>query len=245
MIEPSRLRDSGDATDRALLGAAVSDAPSAASRAEIAGRLGISFDGGGGPSDPSAPSSGASSVASGSASWGTLLIGLGAIGTVALTVSVMQSNDVVVPPSEPPPVAQPPLLPPTQAQPIASSDPPLIGEPSISERLETRSTQPAHRIRTAVPAIVTTEATLADELAAIDIARNLLPHEPSAAMAQLDAYRQNFPRQRFAQEATVVRIEALIASGDRPRAEALGTAFLEQHGNSPPATRVRRLISHD
>ena len=61
-------------------------------------------------------------------------------------------------------------------------------------------------------------------------------------IARLAAYRRDFPLQRFAQEASVVRIEALLAQSDRAGAEGVAREFLEAHPGSPHAGRVRRLM---
>ena len=42
-------------------------------------------------------------------------------------------------------------------------------------------------------------------------------------------------------EATVVRIEALSASGDSARAKSMAEGFLAKNPNSPYATRLRNL----
>jgi hypothetical protein len=43
-------------------------------------------------------------------------------------------------------------------------------------------------------------------------------------------------------EASVVRIEALIARGDRAQAEQLGRSFLATHPESPLSVRVRAML---
>jgi hypothetical protein len=58
----------------------------------------------------------------------------------------------------------------------------------------------------------------------------------------LDDYGQRFPRAAMAPEATIVRIEALIAAGDRAAAKRIADAFLSAHAQSPYATRIRSLV---
>jgi len=86
---------------------------------------------------------------------------------------------------------------------------------------------------------------LADEVAAIKAAKSaLLAGNASDALHQLDAYRAHFPRGRLTQEASVVRIEALLKSGNRSAASAAGDRFLAAHADSPYAARVHTLIGH-
>jgi hypothetical protein len=84
---------------------------------------------------------------------------------------------------------------------------------------------------------------LGAEIAALDAARAALrAHQPANALAALDSYAQRFPRGMLMPEASVVRIEALIARGDRGQAGQLGRAFLAAHPASPLAVRVRAML---
>ena len=86
-------------------------------------------------------------------------------------------------------------------------------------------------------------APLSDQLAIIDTAREeLRSHRPGEALATLDRYAKSYPRGAFAPEATLVRIEALLALGQRPEAVRLAHQFLDRAPNSPYARRVRSLI---
>jgi hypothetical protein len=92
----------------------------------------------------------------------------------------------------------------------------------------------------AQPAPAALSNTLADEVAALEVARAALrAHDPSGAIVALDRYKSRFPAGKLAQEATVVRIEALNQRGDRAAAAVLGDRFLAAHPNSPYADRVR------
>jgi outer membrane protein assembly factor BamD (BamD/ComL family) len=62
------------------------------------------------------------------------------------------------------------------------------------------------------------------------------------ALALLDSYDAEFPRGQMSEEATVLRIQALREAGQEGRAQSLAHAFLEQHGDSPLAQRVRSLL---
>jgi outer membrane protein assembly factor BamD (BamD/ComL family) len=84
---------------------------------------------------------------------------------------------------------------------------------------------------------------LADEIAALDVARRALASgDASGALKALDDYRHKFPRGAMSFEASVLNIEALAKSGNMDAARALGHKFLAQNPNSPHAERVRRLI---
>jgi outer membrane protein assembly factor BamD (BamD/ComL family) len=84
---------------------------------------------------------------------------------------------------------------------------------------------------------------LAYEIAALDTARSALrARQPARALAAVDDYARRFPRGVLAQEATVVRIEALTALGNRAEAERLGRSFLALHPGSPLAQRVRSVL---
>jgi hypothetical protein len=58
----------------------------------------------------------------------------------------------------------------------------------------------------------------------------------------LDEHARSYRRPRLSTEASVLRIEALVASGDRSRATRLGKDFLAKHANGPYERRVRSLI---
>lgn len=84
---------------------------------------------------------------------------------------------------------------------------------------------------------------LREEIALMDQARSSLRNgAPSRTIQLLDQYRGRFPRGSFGQEATVLRIEALAASGNRSKAISEANGFLSRNPNSPHSERLRRLI---
>jgi hypothetical protein len=86
-------------------------------------------------------------------------------------------------------------------------------------------------------------ASLADEVAAIKGAKVALASGNAAlALRELDAYRARFPRGRLAQEASVVRIEAQLRSGNAEAASSAADRFLSANPDSPYAARVRSLV---
>jgi hypothetical protein len=85
---------------------------------------------------------------------------------------------------------------------------------------------------------------LGDEIASLDRAREALAHgDASRALALVDEYAKEFPGGVLGQEATVVRIEALLARGDRKAADGLARRLLAAHPASPHAARVRALLA--
>lgn len=84
---------------------------------------------------------------------------------------------------------------------------------------------------------------LAAELTAVDRARRALQSSrANEALAELDAYEARFSPPRFAQEATLLRVEALIAIGDTDRARAIGQRFLVREPDSTYSQRMRSLL---
>jgi hypothetical protein len=84
---------------------------------------------------------------------------------------------------------------------------------------------------------------LAEEVAAIKSAKAALASgNAGQSLRELDNYRARFPRGRLAQEAAVVRIEALLKSGNSAAANAAADRFLSANASSPYAARVHTLI---
>lgn len=85
---------------------------------------------------------------------------------------------------------------------------------------------------------------LREEIALMDQARSALRNgAPSRTISALEQYRARFPHGSFGQEATVLRIEALEASGSHARAVAEAKWFLSRNPNSPHAERLRRIVN--
>jgi hypothetical protein len=87
------------------------------------------------------------------------------------------------------------------------------------------------------------EPSLAEEVAALDRARaRLAADDPAAALRALDAYRARFVRGKLAAEEIVLRVQALLAHGDRAGAAAVERAFSRAHPESPYVARLRALV---
>ncbi len=116
----------------------------------------------------------------------------------------------------------------------APAPPPVINLPS-------RMTPPRESAGPSAPA--PSSSTFPAEVAVLDRARAAIDSgNPAAAVAELDAYATRFPHGTMAPEATLLRIEALIAAGDRPAAARVADAFTAQNPKSPYTTRLRTLL---
>jgi hypothetical protein len=134
---------------------------------------------------------------------------------------------------------------PTIAPPISSAPEP---NPIGIQRAPVTSAAPSlgpsvkHVAPPASTARSTTKPSLSDEVAMLDSARVALRADPRASLAQLDAYDARFPQGTLAPEAKLLRIEALLKSGDRPAAEALARPILESEPSSAYGRKVRYLL---
>ena len=85
--------------------------------------------------------------------------------------------------------------------------------------------------------------TFSEELALLSSARSALEAENfGECIRAADRYDERFRSGLFHQEIAVVRISALVKSGERARGEALARQFLAVNADSPYAGRVRALV---
>lgn len=85
---------------------------------------------------------------------------------------------------------------------------------------------------------------IADEIARLDAARARLAAKDSArALTELDAYARRYPHGTLLPEAARLRVEAVLAQGDRARAEALARDFLRAYPESPHAPALRSVLA--
>lgn len=245
MVDPQRLLSEGASEfERKLLSAALADAPSTASRTRIVAGLALGA---------ALPAAGAAAASYGSLGtswlrtaarfavkrWGvSSVIGATAIAT---GVKLAQPEAPKVPPQQTTQamgIAET-RAPAAEAAPIA--DPPTPEEPADVSSAETATppTTAAKRRLSTTPE----RSSLEEELRSLDAARAALSRgNAKRSLSLLDDYARSFRKPHLATEANVLRIEALIQSGDRARAEQLGREFLERHANSPYSRRVRSLI---
>ncbi len=85
--------------------------------------------------------------------------------------------------------------------------------------------------------------TFVEELALVAAARSTLERgDIPSCMRAVERYQERFSAGTFADEIAVIRIEALFASGARPRARTAAEQFVAASPNSPYVDRVRSLI---
>ena len=89
-----------------------------------------------------------------------------------------------------------------------------------------------------------TGATLAQEVSALDEARRALSSgDAESALLALNRYELRVPSPRLGPEATVLRIEALLAERDFDRARQLGEELLAKDPGGAYAQHVRTLLA--
>jgi hypothetical protein len=82
------------------------------------------------------------------------------------------------------------------------------------------------------------------EVATLDRVRlSLAERKATGALKELDAYDRAFPMSVLAEEATVLRVDALMEKGDRAAAAALSRRFLVANPASPHASHMWQVLS--
>lgn len=236
MTDPKRLLDGGGDLEVALLRSARSDAPSPQARQKALAAAGLVV----GATAATAKAAAAGGAAAKFGSWAVAAwVGIGVLGGVAavgVVESVSNRSPVANPPAvvtvqAPAPPKAPVVLPET---PRESSEP---AAPSTSSAVE--APRPVQPVATNSSA----NLSLAAEVASLDRARKALSTgNSSAAFAELSDYQRQFPRGAMGPEATVLRIEAMSAAGDRSGARSLAERFLAAHPASPHGSRIRSLV---
>jgi hypothetical protein len=250
MDEPRRLLgDTDDAMERALLEAGREDRASPEARQRTLAALGLSA---------ATAGAGASAAAKPwwSAAWakalGLAALGLGA-GAIAWGVGRTSESSTPVPANPAPAITAPAAA---AAEPAAPPATPAaaLAAPTAEPTTAPASTARAQRVPGATvaraPSTTPSPATaappsgnLAEEIATIDRARRALyDHDAHGALRALDEHDRRFPQGALGPEAQVLRVEALLAAGDRPGAEALGGRLLAASPSGPQAERVRALL---
>jgi hypothetical protein len=131
--------------------------------------------------------------------------------------------------------------------PLASTEPPdlraaerrteVSGQPSVDGT--TGHPPPAVEAFEAAPSA----SSLREETRELDRARAaIVAGDPGAGLVALDGYAAAFPRGALVKEAVLLRIKALVMSGDRPRARALARSFTASHPRDPHAEELRSLL---
>lgn len=237
MSEPTRLIDEtgADALELSLLRLARSEGPSATGRRRML--AGVAAMGVASLASQSAEAAklGAHGLASG-VKWALL-----GIAAVALPSVLWLRGE------EPTPLAKqtPPAALRAPASEVTPPAAPAHADGPAPLTLEDLPPLPADE-PTASPGTKLAQGSLAEEVAQLQKAKLALKAGSHAeAITELNVYAQRFPRPRLGAEATVVRIEALSASGNAPRAKTLAESFLAKNPNSPYAARLRSLTRAD
>lgn len=98
----------------------------------------------------------------------------------------------------------------------------------------------------AVPNAPPPASDLAREVAILDdVQKTLDGGDARGALRRLDLYAATFPAPSLGPEATLLRVQALLASGDRSGAESLGRAFIARSPRSQHAERIQSLLAPD
>ena len=85
---------------------------------------------------------------------------------------------------------------------------------------------------------------LVQETRLVDRARaELAAGRAARTLVALDEYQARFPRPRYAPEALYLRMEALLALGNRPAARQVASRLASSHPSSPHAARAEAVLS--
>jgi hypothetical protein len=180
------------------------------------------------------------------------------IAATGVTVSYTLPPSPVAAPSPPSKTSQAlvstseraPSTPPRSPAPEPTARPvaPIDAPPKPTAPFVPATTQPPGAVVASAPPAAPTPATppttgLGEEVAALDRAReSLAAGDTAKAIRLVDEYGEHFPNAGLAQEATALRIEALLQQGNRSAANDLANEFLRSHPTSPHAARIRLLL---
>jgi len=169
--------------------------------------------------------------------WGRLAALGGGVAVLALAASSVLRS----PPPPAPPLAGSPSAVIVPASAVAAVETP---SPVVNSVWALPSITPAAQPAAPRPSTGTDEAdTLAADLAALEAARHQLRvGNPSAALGALDELDRRSPRSRVRDEATVLRIEVLVALARGPEARRLADRFLADHPSSIYRPRINQSL---
>jgi len=179
--------------------------------------------------------------AAGAAGLTTKLVGLALLASVGAGVALLQAGagkPAVAPATTAPVVATSAATvvaaPPPSATPSATPSEPVDAPSEAEPRVAAKAAKPA-------PA---SSSSLSRELQVLKQAHDALARDnPNGALSALDDYHARFPQGALGAEETVIRVQALLARGDRARAAAVAHQFSAAHPESLYARRVERLVS--
>jgi TolA-binding protein len=141
------------------------------------------------------------------------------------------------PASQPATIPAPTVVAASEPEPASLAEPPAPAVSSVSAT-PARAANPSRPVRSASP-----DDRLSQEVVALERAHQALAsHDPDAALRRLDEYRAQFPAGVLSSDATVLRVEALLAKGDLAGARRLADAYSTAHPDSPYAKRIEDLV---
>lgn len=137
------------------------------------------------------------------------------------------------PPSEPPVEA-------TAMATVAQNEEPRVNAVAARNFAPVMATDASAMPQTEAPPVA---SSMGQEIATVDLARRALREgDAGAALRTLDEYRARWPRGVFAIEVMVLRVETLLAMGQRAAAESLAASTIRAQPTSRYATRLRNLL---
>jgi hypothetical protein len=229
--DPERLLQSGGTpAERILLGAGAAEEPPPGGAARLASLLVPPIGGAPGPSTAPPPAAPGAFGALG-AKWAIVAAGAVAFGGAVLAIASRTPPDQGTPPS-----ALGTAAPAPQAPAPAESVVPALGvqSPPVNSPEATPSSAVESPRKRAESGSVGGAPSIAREIRTLDQVRGLLAKgEGRRALAELDRYRAEAPRGTLGQEATLLRIEALVVAGDKPAARRLAQKSASARSTAP------------
>jgi hypothetical protein len=179
--------------------------------------------------------------AAGIAGFGTkLVVGLALLGSIGVGAAVWQQRPGKTAASVSARTAAPLTVTSTESA-VASASPESSSaprEPAIAP------TEPSAKVLARPRPAPEPSSSLSRELQALKQAHEALAKgNPNGALSALDDYHAHFPQGALGAEETVIRVQALLARGDRARATAIAHQFSTAHPDSLYARRVEQLVS--
>ena len=179
--------------------------------------------------------------AAGTASLATKLVGialLASVGTGVVLVHSASEKAAVAPPAAS--VATPPKVAVTASPEPSAASP----EPALALEPASEASEPSAKLAAKPKAAPSASSSLSRELQVLKQAHEAIARgNPNGALAALDDYHARFPQGALGAEETVIRVQALLARGDRAQAAAVAKKFSAAHPDSLYARRVERLVS--
>ncbi len=249
MSDPQRLMGDGASDfEKELLRSWEAEQPSDAARAGVLAAVGIGVGAaaataakvGAAAGGSIAPKAAATVSAIAIAKWAAVVVGVAAVGA---TFGYVRHASRLVAPHAAAPATAPEIV--ATAAPVAvPADVPVEVPADVPSSDAPRARSNDARTRSSPRAHSSALGALGEQVSALDSARRALAAgDAASAVRQLDDYEARFPGGALVEEAEVLRVEALLAEGDRASAARVGDRFLSAHPNSPHAARVRALLA--